>query len=214
MTLLLSRPGSVAAVAALGLTTLVWFACGCGTQRWPDKAVAGGGGVESDGFAMSSPSVVLEERRPGLVFGTAAAPGQPVTFGYFIVLKLPPGRLAEAPFAPRSTAHAGQNELSASLELELFGVTLEVDHRLEIDRQRNRVGPEFLSVSGRTVDVSAGRLILLDLTVTPPCLEQRRMQFPALEADPKRIDDVERVGSEVLCRAEALFPELRRFLKQ
>src|SRR5262249_16653079 len=85
------------------------------------------------------------------------------------------------------------------------GIHLKIDDReiklvdrFLFDKQSKAFRKEVLEIDGKEVDTGAGRLFLVDLTVSPPRVGQRKTDLPPDAPEGPTTADVEAAGTKIL----------------
>ena len=72
---------------------------------------------------------------------------------------------------------------------------------------------ESLTVGGKRVDMTAGRVFLIDLTADAPAYRQKKAELPAIPAKLDTPADVERLADIIRASLESQDPEIKAFLR-
>ncbi len=142
-----------------------------------DKAelIQGASGSRSEQLEVQSGGLVLREGSAGAAFGTVQVGKGKRQLSYFLVLKHNLGKASSSDFAEEATAEEGEGKSKQTLSLD--GKTLEVNYQVSV--AGGKVTKQSLALNRKTVDLSRGRVFLVDLTASPPRWEQRKLDLPA-----------------------------------
>jgi S1-C subfamily serine protease len=132
------------------------------TTRLADKLLAGG-------------VLVLGEGRPALALGIVQTAETTMEFTYFAVVRLSAARFSRTSFVTR-------NRRAGDLAHAIHGAYLD-DEALTIEHAyaagKNPLENEQFMIQEQPFDPAKGRLFLVDLSVTPPRIEQQKIELPA-----------------------------------
>jgi hypothetical protein len=151
-------------------------ACGAAFQ---DKAslIQGTSGSKVGAWEVQTGGLVLREGAVGSAFGTVRKGGAAHELSYFVLLK----HRYTAASSAGSTEESGAADAQADTKqvVDVDGTKLTVSYKIEFNAKANRVLGESLTVNGKALDVAKGRVLLVDLTVSPPKWEQKKLTLPA-----------------------------------
>jgi S1-C subfamily serine protease len=132
------------------------------TTRLADKLLAGG-------------ILVLGEGRPSLALGIVQTGETTIDFTYFAVVRLPAARFSRTSFVTR-------NKKAGDLLHAIHGAYLD-DETLTIEHAyatgKHPLENEQFTIQDQPFDPAKGRLFLVDLSATPPRIEQQKVDLPA-----------------------------------
>jgi hypothetical protein len=197
----------------LGLLIVAAGAAGCGNRApTPYQYTAVGTRTSTGDFAATGGNLVAHWGKPGVMFGTVTTPKTPTRLSYVILFKPPPaiggGGLGNN--------HKSQN-LGKGGEVRnaytINGKRVEAGVRFELNADGTAVEKETLTVDGKEVDPSAGRVFLLDLTAVPPASQQKNIALPGDVPLLDKEADVERYAEALLKSLQAKGPEIKDWLK-
>ena len=86
-------------------------------------------------------------------------------------------------------------------------------YRVELNEKGTAVTNESLTVEGNDVEISAGQVLLLDLTTESPVYRQMKVELPATPTTPVTKEDAERVAEAIRESLETQDPEIKAFLR-
>ncbi len=159
----------VAAVVAVG-----------GARAEKLTLVQGTQGAKIGAWEVQTGGLVLPEGAAGCAFGTVRKGTPAQQFSYFVVLKHGYGPCSKTD----SSEEVGtENKLANTKQVVgVNGHKLTVAYQIEFDARAKMVLRETITVNGKAVDAAKGRVLLVDLTVTPPKWEQKNVELPPLGA--------------------------------
>ncbi len=166
--------------AALAAVILLGGAC---AARADDKAslVRGAAGGNNGKVELLAGGLALREGEAGGAFGTFQAGTGKRRFTYFAVIKH--GLNADQGTSTSEQARVG---IGAGESTQVVGVgdqKLTITYKVKMDA-KNAVTRETLTVNGKEMDAGKGRVLVVDLTATPPTVGQLKVALPAEVPDP------------------------------
>jgi hypothetical protein len=180
----------------------------------PFKVVVRGSSSFSGNFGVSGGSLVVVAPKPGIYFGTVRKSGGPEEFTYLILFRYgrPKSNNSSRGIESRCTSDSrGKAETKDAIELD--GKRIEAAYRVELNETLPAVANESLEIGGKSVDMTAGRVFLIDLTAETPTYQQKKVELPAIPSRLESTDDVERLGEAIRKSLESQDPEIRAFLR-
>jgi hypothetical protein len=148
-----------------------------------DKAelIQGTAGSRSDALSLQAGGVVLREGGPGAAFGTIQAGKAKRQLAYYLVVRHRyPG---EGKTESNEDVTAEGLTGTARHTLTVNGNSLVVSYSIKLGEGTKKPKEEKLSLGGKAVDLTRGRVFLVDMTVSPPRVEQRKLDLPAEVGD-------------------------------
>jgi hypothetical protein len=148
-----------------------------------DKAelIQGTAGSRSDALSLQAGGVVLREGGPGAAFGTIQAGKGKRQLAYYLVVRHRyPG---EGKTESNEDVTAEGLTGTARHTLTVNGNSLVVTYSVKLDEATKNPKEEKLSLGGKEVGLAGGRVFLVDMTVNPPRVEQRKLVLPAEVGD-------------------------------
>jgi hypothetical protein len=140
------------------------------------QVIQGTSGSRSDALEIHSGGLVLREGSAGAAFGTVRAGTGKRQLSYFLVIKHHLGGEGKSDFNEETTVESVEGESKQSLTID--GKSVQVEYKVKVDSVSKQPSRETLTVNRKPVDVARGRVLLVDLTVSPPKWEQRKLSLP------------------------------------
>ncbi len=170
----------------------------------------------SEGFHISSRTLVIVPPKPGVLFGTVRKPGSQEEFTYLMLFR----------YGRRLRGYGGIISRDMKLlctfdgtvaetndRFTVNGKPIEASYRLELNEARTAVANESLTIGGERADIAAGRVFLIDLTVESPVYQQMKVELPAIPARLETRDDAERAAEAIRESLETQNPKIKAFLR-
>ena len=159
---------------------------------------------------VSAGSHWIVEGQPGVVFGMLKAPNTARRFTYFVVFKHDfPASSCSAP----SSVSGGGRGFTSIQEIEVSGNKLQIVHKADFEPQETPDLKESFEVDGKPVDLSGGRVFLVDLTAEPPGVKQRDVDLPEELPDPtSSVKTVETLARQTLAAIREQDKDVDSFL--
>ena len=132
-------------------------------------------GSRTDDFEVQAGGLVLREGEAGAAFGAVRVGKGKRQLSYFLVVKHDIGKAEKSSFTEESTAEKADGESKQTLSLD--GRTLDVVYRIRVEAGKK--ARETLTLNKKPLDLGKGRVLLVDMTATPPRWEQRKADLPA-----------------------------------
>jgi hypothetical protein len=140
-------------------------------------------GSKSDHLEVQAGGLVLREGEAGAAFGAAQVGKGKRQLTYFLVLKHDLGKAEKTDFSEEANADNADGDSKQTISLD--GRSVEVVYKVRVESGKKV--SESLTVNKKTIDLSKGRVLLVDLTATTPTVEQRKADLPAeVEASNKK----------------------------
>lgn len=171
----------------------------------------------SEGFHISSRTLVVVPPRPGVLFSTVRKPGSREQFTYLILfrygarLKSYGSILAGRDPALRCTFDGAVAETNDAFELN--GKPIEASYRVELNETRTSIVKERLTIEGKYVNMRSGRVFLVDLTAESPVYRQMKVELPPTPMRLETKEDAERAAEAIRRSLESRDPEIKAFCR-
>jgi hypothetical protein len=200
----------LALVAGLGAATWWWYL----QHRVapPPNVALCGTSVSTDILGVSGGHLVVERPKPGLYFGTVRTPGSAEQITYLIVFRYGPGGWDNVSQRIHSHAQASGKTGKTADAIALGGQRIEAEYQIELNEGRTGVATESLSIGGERMDLSAGRVFLIDLTAETPVFRQKIVELPAITTRLDKSADLLRFAEAIRTSLDAGDEEIKRFL--
>ncbi|MCA8986681.1 MAG: protein kinase, partial [Planctomycetaceae bacterium] len=176
--------------------------------------VAGGAGIDGNGWYVTSGNTYLKHDEPGVQFGMYEDPNGGRGFTYVILTSHAGSELAKVSSVSGADLIFDGETASMKDGLSIDGKGIELDLDLNVDR--SRITSSALSVNGEKIDPSRGNLFLVDLTSDQVQWNQVKVEYPAdlpapkeVVSDTQLVSDLARQLTEHLARENK---KVREFL--
>jgi hypothetical protein len=140
------------------------------------EVIQGATGARSDSLEVHAGGLVVREGEAGSTFGLVQAGRAKRQLSYFILFKHRPS--AAAPLESSEEATAEGDAGSSRQALTSDGKSLQIDYQVQLDPASKKVSRESLTLNKKSVDLARGRVLLVDLTASPPRWEQVKVDLP------------------------------------
>jgi hypothetical protein len=130
---------------------------------------------------------------------------------YFILFKHRPAAAMPLESAEEATVEGDTG--SSKQVLTVDGRSLQIDYQAQLDAASKKVSRESLVVNKKSVDLTRGRLLLADLTVSPPRWEQRKVDLPAELGEATSRKGAEELVRKVLAGAARKDRRVKEYLE-
>jgi hypothetical protein len=178
----------------------------------PLKYVVQGARSSSGNFGVSAGNLVVAPK-PGVLFGTVSKPGNQEQLAYLILFRYGrPGTNAKQGMNFSSTTD-GRRSAETTVLLELDGKRIEAVYRIELNPELSTVANESLTIGGKSVDMTAGQVFLIDLTAESPVYQQKKVELPSIPSKLDSTADVEQLADAIQKRLANQDPEIKAFLR-
>ncbi len=155
------------------------------------QVVQGTSGARSAQLELHAGGVVARQDEIGTAFGTVRIGTGKPQLSYVVLFK---HRLSnELPLECSDETFAEGDTASSKQVLAIDGKSLVLDYQLKLDR--TKPPRKTLSLNRKPVELSKGRVFLVDLTVQPPRWEQRKVELTVEVGE-----TMSKKGSEELAR--------------
>jgi hypothetical protein len=161
----------------------------------PASLIQGLAGSRAEGMEIQAGALVLRAGQVGSAFGTVQLPGGKRQVAWFVVI--------QHRFGPDSTTDTNEETSTDGKEgasrqtIGIDGRTLNVGYVIRLDAKK-KVAREQLILNGKVVDASKGRVIVADLTATPPKWRQKKLDLPAEVPEATSKEVAEKFARKVL----------------
>jgi hypothetical protein len=146
------------------------------------ELVQGAAGSKSDLLGLHAGGLVLREGEPGAVFAAVHPLKGARQLAYFVAIKHRwPG---EGKTESNEEVTVEEQEGSARHHLTLEGRAFPLVYTASVDREGRNLRKETLTAGGKAIDLAKGRVLIVDLTVDPPAVLQRKIELPSPTEDP------------------------------
>jgi hypothetical protein len=163
-----------------------------GARLRNNEMIVGGGSCETDGMWISGPSLYLRRHAPGIVVGMVRLPRQERCYAYVLVIRGDPKRTVLAEFDGGSTSSGSAARSGGHVSIAKRKVSFEYETHLT-----GKVAAEDLLINGQRIDLSKGRVVLVDLSAEVTW-RQIPVKLPGKPSWPTETADVETKAKELL----------------
>jgi hypothetical protein len=176
------------------------------------RKVGIGGGGQCGDVSVAGGCTVVPQDAPGVAFGVMQAPKKKPTFTYFIVFKSNFGTKGTTTrFSNRANTVNGafRGEFSALVNAASLSVVQTMN-----PAGAGKIKNETLSICGQKYDPAKGRVFIVDLTSTPPTVEQQKTALPKdLEPMQKDENAILLIGNKTLTDLAAANDEIQKLVE-
>lgn len=171
----------------------------------------------SEGFHISSRTLVVVPPKPGVLFSTVRKPGNQEQFTYLILFRYGPrlwsygNIIISRGFVPRCTFDGTVAETNDRLKVN--GKPIEACYRVELNETQTAVANESLRIGGKRVDMASGQVFMVDLAAESPVYQQMKVELPAIPSKLETTEDAERAAEAIRKSLESQDPEIKAFLR-
>lgn len=198
-------------ISALGAATFWWYKKHLPAP--PPNVALCGTSVSTDILGVSGGHLVVERPKPGLYFGTVRKPGTPEQITYLCVFRYGPGGWDNVSQRIHSHSQASGNTGKTADAIGLGGQRIEAEYQIELNNAHTAVATETLTIGGERVDLSAGRVFLIDLTAETPVYRQKKVELPPITTKLDRAADLRRFAEAVRASLLEGDEEIKGFLQ-
>lgn len=182
------------------------------------KIITPGKRLVSANLEVSSNTIVIIPPKPGVVFATAKKPGADDEFAFILLVKYG-GRVTSFSTFLGDGGSVSQLDFLgrwavAGAGLKLNGKLIEASCRVDLDEAKTSVKTESLAIGGEPVDISEGRVFLVDLTADPQTYRQFHVELPEIPSKLESRADAERAAKTIRKHLEVTEPEIKRALRE
>lgn len=187
-----------------------WYARSDGL---PFKIVLRGSTSSSENLGVSGGNLVVVAPKPGVFFGTVRKPGSQEHFTYLILFRY--GRPGSGGSHRGIESHCTSEGRKAETKdaIELAGKRIEAAYRIELNQTLTAVANESLTIGGKSMDMTAGQVFLIDLTAETPTYQQKKVELLAIPSKLESTQDVEQLAEAIRKSLESQDPEIKEFLR-
>lgn len=182
-------------------------------QTPPFRIAMLGSACKSGDLGMSGGNLFVVAPKPGIFFGTVKKPGSQEQFTYVVLFKYSTARSDYQNQSIRSSSGSEGRKTHADTAIELNGKRLEARYEIELTDTLKGVANESLLVGGKTIDLTSGRVFLLDLASATPVYDQKNLELPSIHGDLNDPIDVEMLAMRVFKSLAEKDPEIKAFLR-
>ena len=154
------------------LSLLLALACADRTE-----VIQGTTAARSDAVELHAGGLVAREREAGVAFGSVRLARGKRAPAYVLILDHRLGGEGKSEFA--DSASADENKAEAKQTITIDGHTLELEYRLALEPRTRKLVKESLTLNDKAIDLTRGRVFLVDLRSSPPRWEQVKVELPA-----------------------------------
>jgi hypothetical protein len=187
-----------------------WYAR---AQSQPFRIVVRGSSSSSDNLGVSGGNLVVIAPKPGVFFGTVRKPGSQEQVTYLILFRYGRPRSDSSGRGIHSHCTSDGRKAETTDAIELDGKRVEAAYRIELDEKHTAVANESLTIGGKSVDVTAGQVFLIDLAAETPAYQQKKAELPAVPSKLESMQDVEQLAEAIRRSLERQDPEIKAFLR-
>lgn len=176
--------------------------------------IGGGGGVEGDGFSIQAGSIYLAVGEPGILAGATKKRISEYELFYLIVFKHKATDGSQVNHSAQTESSDG-GSFHSKLEqsLEMHGQKLLLNKAFEIDTATGMVKSEEATINGQKVDLSKGRLFLVDFTGDKLTWKQVNGKLPTKVGSLGDLDGVRKLAKQVREEMPKESTDVQEFLK-
>jgi len=197
-----TRSVAVMVVICIALSTF-------GSDLRDNEMIIGGGYSEVDGHWVSSPSLYLRRHTPGVSFGMVKVPGKDRVYAYVLVIKGDPMRTALA----RYDSKGGVSESTLNSHGFVEIANRKVAFRYTAEVTGNQPVQEVLSINDKALEISQGRVVLIDLSSENVNWKQLQIELPTSPGITTLTAQVESQSKKVLEHLRRESKDVREFLR-
>jgi hypothetical protein len=183
------------------------------SQSPPFKAVLRGSTASSGNLGVSGGNLVVVPPVPGVFFGTVKKPDTPEQFTYVILFRYGRSRteLSNSGIQFHCTSSGGKADTKDAIELN--GRRIDAAYHIELNPEQTAVASEHLTIGGKSVDMTAGQVFLIDLTAETPTYHQKKVELPAIPSKLESTKDVEQLAEAIRKSLAGHDPEFQEFVR-
>ena len=144
---------------------------------WAERmeVVNGTTAARSDASELHTGGLVVREGAVGVAFGSLRLARGKRAPAYVLLLDHRLGGEGKSEFD--DTASADETQAEARQTITIDDHTIKLVYRVELDARK--AAKETLTLNGKAIDLTRGRVLLVDLRASPPRWEQRKVDLPA-----------------------------------
>ena len=181
----------------LGAVAAVWFWY-AGTMSPSFRAVMRGSKKSNDRVSLTGGNLVVLPPDPGIFFGTVRRPDEERQFTYVVYFEYEvSAELLDDPIKVESHTDSEGSTMATHNSLSIGEKRIEAVYRLEFDDTMTTIERESLTLNGDVVDVSLGRVFLMDLAEDDPDYQQIQSELPVIDQRMETTEDVEQVAKTI-----------------
>ena len=175
------------------------------------EVVQGTSGSRSEALEVRAGGLVVRSGEAGSAFGSVQAGTAKRQLSYFVIFKHRLGGEGRMEWSEETTMDGNTGHSKQVVTID--GSTLRIEYRVEVDEKTKKVAKESLTINKKAVDVSRGRVFLVDLTVSPPRWEQRKASLPAGVGEASGKKAAEELVQKVLAGLSKQDRKVKEFLE-
>ena len=159
------------------------------TSPRPDAPLMVGGGtaVSGDGWRFTAGQIYLAKGKPGVLFGLREDPRGNRQLSYVVLFQHNVTDTSSVTRHPQGGLTFDGQRATLADGITMDGKGIEVELQIQLDASRRSVESAELTLNGQTIDESAGRLLLVDLTSNSVTYVQAKADFPRDLPDLRKI---------------------------
>lgn len=169
-----------------------------------------GGGARSGDLWVSSPSLRIRQGMPASAFAFVKAPGGATQYAFLIVIKGEEGRKTLAPYSSTSTSDGSKGRSAGYVDIA--GKRVAFEYELAFDPANAVRVTEKLTLDGKAIDLSKGRVLLVDPTGKELECSQLQADLPDPKS-PTTPDELDAAADKQLDLLKKEHAAIRTFLK-
>lgn len=186
----------------------------------PFHLIMSGPSTYSNDFGISGGNLMAVTGKPGVCFGTVRRAKEQEMVAYVLLFRCDARLLRDARHHPESRnmgveMHASSDGRLAECKwaITMLGRKISVHHKIEKEATPSKGIKETLLLNGNPVELTAGRVFLLDLAPDTPTYRQRNVPMPDSLTPLNSWQDVERIADSLWKQLEGKDEEVRTFLQ-
>jgi hypothetical protein len=146
---------------------------------------------------VRSGGAILREGKPGAVFTLVQPEKAKRRFAFCLLIKHRLGEEGANECNDEATVEKGVATIKQTVQIA--GRSVQLDYKIELDPKSDR---ETLTINKKSVDLSRGRVFLVDLTGKEPRWEQRKITLPDDPSEASSKKETEELAEKVLSGAK------------
>lgn len=171
------------------------------------QVIQGTSGSRSDSLELHAGGLVVREDEIGTAFGTYRVGKGKSQLTYLVLFKHRLG--SETPLEWSEETSAESDSASSKQVLAIDGKSLVIEYQLRLEPKKSP--RRTLTLNKKPVELSKGRVLLVDLTVNPPRWEQRRADLPGDVGETMSKKAAEELVRKVLASVTAKDSKVKEF---
>lgn len=142
----------------------------------PGTVIQGTAAARSEHLAIQTGGLVVRPREPGIAFGLIQIARLRPQLTYFLIFKHRIG--TEITVESSEDAIAEGNSAWSRHSISTDGKGMLIEYHAQADPRTRKLTQQTLTLFKKPLDLTRGRVVLVDLTSTPPRWEQRKVDLP------------------------------------